>query len=102
MKFAGAQQYTLAIIGAGETEEKEFVAIEKGHGESEQSWYEVLLELKHRGLTIAPKLAIEDGAMGFWAALARVYPETGVQRCWVHKTANVLNKGPKSVQPKMK
>ena len=62
----------------------------------------MLLELKHRGLIIAPKLAIGDGAMGFWGALAKVYPETRVQRCWVHKTANVLNKVPKGIQPKMK
>ncbi len=97
-----AKQCILVIIGAKDTGEKEFVAIEDGYRESEQSWYEVLLELKHRGLTIAPKLAIGDGAMGFWTALAKVYPETRVQRCWVHKTANVLNKVPKSVQPKMK
>ena len=97
-----AKQCILVIIGAKDTGEKEFVAIEDGYRESEQSWYEVPLELKHRGLTIAPKLAIGDGAMGFWSALAKVYPETRVQRCWVHKTANVLNKVPKSVQPKMK
>jgi len=97
-----ARQCILVIIGAKETGEKEFVAIEDGYRESEQSWYEVLLELKHRGLTIAPKLAIGDGAMGFWTALAKVYPETRVQRCWVYKTANVLNKVPKSIQSKMK
>jgi len=97
-----AKQCILVIIGAKDTGEKEFVAIEDGYRESEQSWYEVLLELKHRGLTIAPKLAIEDGAMGFWTALAKVYPETRVQRCWVYKTANVLNKVPKSIQSKMK
>jgi len=97
-----AKQCILVIIGAKDTGEKEFVAIEDGYRESEQSWYEILLDLKHRGLTLAPKLAIGDGAMGFWKALAKVYPETRVQRCWVHKTANVLNKVPKSVQPKMK
>jgi len=97
-----AKQCILVIIGAKDTGEREFVAIEDGYRESEQSWYEVLLELKHRGLTIAPKLAIGDGAMGFWAALAKVYPETRVQRCWVYKTANVLNKVPKSIQSKMK
>jgi len=97
-----AKQCILVIIGAKDTGEREFVAIEDGYRESEQSWYEVLLELKHRGLTIAPKLAIGDGAMGFWTALAKVYPETRVQRCWVYKTANVLNKVPKSIQSKMK
>ena len=62
----------------------------------------MLLDLRHRGLTTAPKLAIGDGAMGFWAALAKVYPETRMQRCWVHKTANVLNKVPKGSQPRVK
>jgi len=97
-----ARQCILVVIGAKETGEKEFLAIEDGYRESEQSWYEVLLDLKYRGLTTAPKLAIGDGAMGFWNALARVYPETRIQRCWVHKTANVLNKVPKSIQPKVK
>lgn len=63
---------------------------------------EVLLDLRHRGLTVSPKLAVGDGAMGFWAALAKVFPQTRTQRCWVHKTANVLNKLPKSAQPKAK
>ena len=62
----------------------------------------MLLDLKSRGLTIAPKLAIGDGAMGFWAALVKVFPETRKQRCWVHKTDNILNKVPKRVQPKVK
>ena len=97
-----AKQCILVIIGAKDTGEKEFVAIEDGYRESEQSWYEVLLDLRHRGLTTAPKLAIGDGAMGFWAALAKVYPETRMQRCWVHKTANVLNKVPKGIQPRVK
>ena len=97
-----ARQCILVIIGAKETGEKEFVAIEDGYRESEQSWYEILLDLKHRGLVHGPKLAIGDGAIGFWSALTRVYPEAKRQRCWVHKTANVLNKVPKSIQPKMK
>jgi putative transposase len=97
-----AKQCILVIIGAKDTGEKEFIAIEDGYRESEQSWYEVLLDLKYRGLTIAPKLATGDGAMGFWAALVKVFPETRVQRCWVHKTANVLNKVPKRTQPKVK
>ena len=97
-----AKQCILVIIGAKDTGEKEFIAIEDGYRESEQSWYEVLLDLKSRGLTIAPKLAIGDGAMGFWAALVKVFPETRKQRCWVHKTDNILNKVPKRVQPKVK
>ena len=73
-----------------------------GYRESEQSWYELLIGLKQRGLTLAPQVAVGDGALGFWAALRKVYPETREQRCWVHKTANVLNKMPKSVQPRAK
>lgn len=92
----------LVIIGATDKGKKELVAIEDGHRESEQSWTEVLQDLRNRGLDKSPKLAIGDGALGFWKALAKVYPETKGQRCWVHKIANVLNKLPKSVQPKVK
>ena len=88
----------MALNGCGE---KHFLAIEEGVRESTQSWREVLLGLKARGMN-TPKLAIGDGAMGFWAALDEIYPETRHQRCWVHKTANILNAVPKSVQPKMK
>jgi putative transposase len=70
--------------------------------ESGQSWRELLLDLKRRGLTIAPELAVADGALGFWQAIEEVWPQTRGQRCWVHKTANVLNKLPKSLQPKAK
>jgi len=73
-----------------------------GYRESEQSWNELLIDLKNRGLQIPPKIAVGDGALGFWAAIRKVFPETREQRCWVHKTANVLNKMPKSVQPKAK
>ena len=73
-----------------------------GFRESEQSWKEVLMDLKRRGLQIDPKLAIGDGALGFWKALPQVYGATREQRCWVHKTANVLNKLPKHLQPKAK
>ena len=66
------------------------------------SWLEVIEQLESQGLTIPPKLAIGDGALGFWKALAKKWPQTAQQRCWVHKTANVLNKVPKSVQPKVK
>ena len=92
----------LVIIGATDKGKKELVAIEDGHRESEQSWTEVLQDLRNRGLDQSPKLAIGDGALGFWKALAKVYPDTKGQRCWVHKIANVLNKLPKSVQPKVK
>ena len=92
----------LVIIGVTEQGRKELVVVEDGQRESEASWKELLTGLRERGLTTAPKLAVGDGAMGFWAALSKVYPETEHQRCWVHKTANVLNKLPKSVQPKVK
>ncbi len=92
----------LVIIGVNDRGEKHFLAIEDGVRESAQSWREVLLGLKARGLKIAPKLAAGDGALGFWAALSEIYPETRQQRCWVHKTANVLNYLPKGTQPKAK
>lgn len=92
----------LVIIGVTEHGHKELIAVEDGHRESEASWYELLVGLRERGLTQGPKLAVGDGALGFWKALAKLYPETVHQRCWVHKTANVLEKLPKSVQPKVK
>ena len=92
----------LVIIGVDEQGEKHLLAVEDGVRESTQSWREVLLDLKARGVTVAPELAIGDGALGFWAALEEVYPATRQQRCWVHKTANVLNYLPKALQPKVK
>lgn len=92
----------LVIIGVNERGEKHFLAIEDGIRESTQSWQEVLLDLKKRGLKVPPKLAVGDGALGFWSALDEVYPTARHQRCWVHKTANVLNYLPKAVQPKAK
>ncbi|MGH8110752.1 MAG: IS256 family transposase [Rhodanobacteraceae bacterium] len=92
----------LVVIGVNERGEKKLLAIEDGYRESTQSWREVLLHLKGRGLEIPPKLAVGDGALGFWGALAELYPNTRHQRCWVHKTANVLNRLPKSVQAKAK
>jgi putative transposase len=91
----------LVIIGVNERGQKHFLAIEDGVRESTQSWREVLLKLKHRGMN-APQLAIGDGALGFWKALEEVYDITRHQRCWVHKTANILNKLPKLSQPKAK
>ena len=96
------RQCLLVIIGATEDGNKELVALEGGFRESELSWMELLLDLKGRGLSIAPHLAIGDGALGFWNALSKIYPDTRWQRCWVHKTANVLNKLPKSLQAKAK
>lgn len=96
------KQCMLVLMGATADGRKELIAVMDGYRESEQSWYELLISLKHRGLNLAPLLATGDGALGFWAALRKVFPETAEQRCWVHKTANVLNKMPKSVQPRAK
>jgi transposase-like protein len=92
----------LVVIGVNERGQKRFLAIEDGVRESTQSWREVLLQLKRRGLEIPPRLAVGDGALGFWAALEELYPETRPQRCWKHKTVNVLNYLPRALQPKAK
>lgn len=91
----------LVVVGVDERGRKHFLAIEDGMRESKQSWREVLLGLKARGM-IAPKAAVGDGALGFWAAIDEVFPETRHQRCWVHKMVNVLNYLPRSVQGKAK
>ena len=96
------KQCLLVIMGATADGVKELVAIEGGFRESELSWKQLLLDLKSRGLTTAPQLAIGDGALGFWKALSKVYDRTRWQRCWVHKTANILNSLPKSLQSKAK
>ena len=92
----------LVIIGATAEGTKELLALEDGFRESEQSWKEVLLDLKQRGVTVGPRCAVGDGALGFWKALIQVYGKTRPQRCWMHKTGNVLNYLPKSVQKKAK
>jgi transposase-like protein len=92
----------LVVIGATPEGRKELVGFQVGIRESAQSWRELLVDVKARGLKVAPELAVGDGALGFWKALDEVFPGTRHQRCWVHKTANVLNKAAKSVQPKMK
>lgn len=92
----------LVVIGVNERGQKKFLAIEDGVRESKQSWRELLLGLKRRGLEIAPRLAVGDGALGFWAALDEIYPQTRQQRCWKHKTVNVLNYLPRALQPKAK
>ena len=96
------RQCILVIIGAREDGTKELVAVEDGFRESKESWQSVIRDLKRRGLKAGPKLAIGDGALGFWAALAQEYPETKTQICWVHKTANALDKLPSSLQGKGK
>ena len=99
---ANSKQCILVLMGATADGKKELIAVTDGYRESEQSWRELLLDLKSHGLRIEPKLAVGDGALGFWAALRKVWPTTLEQRCWVHKTANVLNTMPKGVQPKAK
>ncbi len=96
------KQCLLVIIGADEVGNKDIVGLSDGYRESAQSWLELLLDLKRRGLTVPPELATGDGALGFWKALRQVYGQAAEQRCWVHKTANVLNKMPKSLQSKAK
>ena len=92
----------LVLMGATADGSKELIAIHDGQRESETSWLEVLTRLKARGLTEPPKLATGDGSLGFWLAMAKVFPSTKQQRCWVHKTANVLDKLPKNQQPAAK
>jgi transposase-like protein len=96
------RQCILVLMGATPEGRKELIAVQDGYRETEQSWMELLLDLKSRGLKDAPKLAVGDGALGFWSALRKVFGETREQRCWVHKTANVLNDLPKSKQVKVK
>jgi putative transposase len=95
-------QCILVIIGATPEGRKELVGFTDGIRESAESWRELLLDLKRRGLSVAPELAVADGALGFWKALGEVWPTTREQRCWVHKTANVLNKLPNSLHAKAK
>lgn len=92
----------LVIIGVTEDGTKELVAVAGGYRESSDSWEEVLMSLRQRGLNVSPHLATGDGALGFWKAMDKVYPDTRHQRCWVHKTANVLSKLPKVMQPNVK
>lgn len=98
VRLSDERPCVLVIMGATEDGRKELIALHDGERESEQSWTELLLDIKSRGLTEPAKLATGDGALGFWKALAKVYPSTRQQRCWVHKTANVLNKLPRSQQ----
>lgn len=102
VRLEDASQCILVVIGATPDGKKQLLALTDGYRESEQSWKELLLDLKTRGLVIDPKLAIGDGALGFWKALPQVFGTTRPQRCWVHKTANVLNKLPVGQQAKAK
>ena len=95
-------QCILVIIGATPEGKKELIGLTDGMRESAESWRELLLDLRRRGLSVAPELAVADGALGFWKALGEVWPTTREQRCWVHKTANVLNKLPKNLHAKAK
>ena len=96
------RQCILVLMGATADGHKELIAITDGYRESEQSWKALLLDVKARGLVVDPKLATGDGALGFWKALGQVFPTCREQRCWVHKTANVLDKLPKRLQPEAK
>jgi len=96
------RQCILVIIGVTVDGQKEIIAVSDGFRESKESWRSVIREVKRLGLTTAPKLAIGDGALGFWAAIQEEFPETNHQLCWVHKTANILDKLPKSLQGKAK
>ena len=101
-RMAEEKQCVLVVVGADEYGRKELLAMTDGFRESTESWREVLLDLKRRGLKQDPELAIGDGALGFWTALREVFATTSEQRCWVHKTMNVLNAMPKSLQSKAK
>ena len=102
VRLEDARPCVLVVVGALPDGTKELVAIEDGERESKLSWARLLAGLKKRGLAHAPKLAIGDGALGFWAALEEQWPASQPQRCWVHKSANVLDKMPKKLQPDAK
>jgi putative transposase len=102
IRLEEGRQCILVLMGATADGKKELIAIADGYRESEQSWKELLLDGKARGLEIEPHLAIGDGALGFWKAMRQVWDTTREQRCWVHKTANVLDKLPRGSQPKAK
>jgi len=102
VRMEDAAQCILVVMGATAEGKKELVALADGYRESEASWRELLLGLKSQGLKIDPEVAVGDGALGFWKALPQVFGTTRAQRCWVHKTANILNKLPKSQQAKAK
>src|SRR6516162_2149303 len=102
IRLEGGRQCILVLMGATVDGKKELIAIQDGQRESEQSWKELLLDCRARGLEVEPSLAIGDGALGFWKAMRQIWDTTKEQRCWVHKLANVLDKLPKGSQPKAK
>jgi len=102
VRLEGGRNCILVLMGVTEDGRKELIAVADGMRESELSWLELLLDLRKRGLEMGPHLAIGDGSLGFWNALCKVYPDSRQQRCWVHKTANVLDKLPKAVQQEAK
>jgi transposase-like protein len=102
VRLEGERACILVVIGATADGDKELLAVHDGVREGEQSWSEVLLDLKARGLEVSPEVAVGDGALGFWKALPKVFPTTRTQRCWVHKTANILNHFPRGMQPEVK
>ena len=102
IRLEDKRQCILVLMGATADGRKEVIALSDGYRESEESWKGLLLDCQARGLTTAPLLAIGDGSLGFWKALRKVFPTSQDQRCWVHKTANVLDKMAKGVQPKAK
>lgn len=97
-----AAECILVMIGATPEGRKELIGFQVGVRESAQSWRELLVDVQARGLSVGPEVAVADGALGFWKALDEIFPGARHQRCWFHKTANILNKAPKSVQPAMK
>jgi transposase-like protein len=101
-RMEAAKDCVLVVIGVNEQGQKELLALEDGFRESKESWLDLINQLKKQGLQKGPQVACGDGALGFWAAISEAYPKTRHQRCWVHKTANVLNKLPKSLQAKAK
>ncbi len=102
IRLEEGRQCILVLMGATAEGKRELIAIADGYRESEQSWKELLLDVKARGLEVEPSLAIDDGALGFWKAIRQAWDTTREQRCWVHKMANVLDKLPKGIQPKVK
>jgi len=102
VRLDGDKQCILVIVGAKSNGKKEVVSVTDGFRESKESWLSILRDLKRRGLKIPPKLAIGDGSLGFWAAIEEEYPDTDHQICWVHKTSNILDKLPDSLQGRAK
>jgi len=102
VRLSDEKSCVLVIIGATADGQKELLAMDVGYRESELTWHDILLDLKQRGLIDGASLAIGDGSLGFWNALTKVYPSTVHQRCWVHRTSNILDKLPKSLQSQAK